>query len=122
MKRVDLQTVAETPTFARRASALLTAEEKEDLIYALARNPLAGVAILDTGGVRKLRWAAQGKGGRSGARVIYFFHDGHSPLYALYIYGKGEKEDLTPDEKRAMRQLASKLKEAAKARPGGARK
>jgi len=114
MNQEKLQTVAETTIFAKRAEAILSPEEKDELIYTLADDPLAGVEIPDTGGVRKLRWAARGKGSKGGVRVIYFFHNEHSPLYALYIFGKGEKEDLTPEEKRAMKQLAAKLKTAAK--------
>lgn len=114
MKQGDLCTVAETSAFARRAEVLLSAEEKDDLIYALACNPGAGVEIPGTGGVRKLRWAAGGKGTRGGVRVVYFFHNEFSPLYALYIFGKGEKEDLSPEEKKAMKQIAGRLKDIAK--------
>lgn len=121
MRREELCTVAETSAFARRADALLAAEERDDLIYALARNPRAGVEIPGTGGVRKLRWAGRGKGARGGVRVVYFFHDGFSPLYALYIFGKGEKEDLTADEKRAMKQIAVRLKNIAKQKSRRAR-
>ncbi len=116
MKRSDLCTVAETSAFARRVEVLLSAQEKDDLIYALASDPQSGVEIPGTGGVRKLRWAARGKGTRGGVRVVYFFHNEFSPLYALYIFGKGEKEDLSPDEKKAMKQIAARLKDIAKER------
>lgn len=121
MIRDDLCTVAETSGFARRAEVLLSAQEKDDLIYALAANPQAGVEIPGTGGVRKLRWAARGKGTRGGARVIYFFYNEFSPLYALYIFGKGEKEDLSPEEKKAMKQIAGRLKDIAQAKSRRAR-
>lgn len=121
MKPSELCTVAETSAFSRRAEVLLSAEEKDDLVYALACNPQAGVEIPGTGGVRKLRWAAGGKGTRGGVRIVYFFHNAFSPLYALYIFGKGEKEDLSPAEKKAMKQIAGRLKVIAKERSRHAR-
>jgi hypothetical protein len=66
-----MQTIAETPTFTRQADELFDDEEKQSLISFLSQNPLAGDLISGTGGVRKLRFAASGKGKRSGARVIY---------------------------------------------------
>ena len=38
----------------------------------LANNPLSGDVIQQTGGLRKIRWAAGGKGKRGGVRVIYY--------------------------------------------------
>jgi hypothetical protein len=43
-------------------------------------------------------------------RVIYFFADRDRPLYLLMVYAKGRKEDLSADERRAVRQLALMLK------------
>ncbi len=62
-----LQTIAETSIFTRQANALFTSDEKVDLINFLASNPLAGDEIPGTGGVRKVRIAARGKG-KSGGR------------------------------------------------------
>lgn len=106
-----MQTVAETPTFTRQAEKLFSEEEKFELVSFLAEKPLAGDVIPDTGGVRKVRFAASGKGKRGGARVIYYFLDDSMPLYALLVYAKNEKAQLTPEDKRA----ASVLVEAIKA-------
>ena len=57
-----MQTVAETPTFTRQADKLFSEEERKELIDYLAENPLAGEEIPGTGGVRKLRVAASGRG------------------------------------------------------------
>ncbi len=59
-----------------------------------------------------MRWARAGHGKRGGARVIYFYHDPGRPLYLLMVYAKARQEDLTPDEKRLVRQLAAVLKAA----------
>jgi mRNA-degrading endonuclease RelE of RelBE toxin-antitoxin system len=84
-------TVVETPTFIRRAERLLSQGERDELIDFLAGNPMAGDVIPETGGVRKVRYAARGKGKRGGVRVIYYLLDEGTPLYALLIYGKGSR-------------------------------
>jgi hypothetical protein len=68
-------TIIETSAFARRAEKLLSAEEHEDLIFFLALHPLSGDEIVGTGGVRKVRFAARGKGKSGGVRVIYYYFD-----------------------------------------------
>jgi hypothetical protein len=42
--------------------------------------------------------------------VIYFHHAAERPLYLLMIYSKARRENLTADEKRAVRKLAAILK------------
>ena len=48
------------------------------------------------------------------ARVIYFYHDEGAPLYLLMVYAKAEKEDLRPEEKRAVVGLTEILKKRAR--------
>jgi hypothetical protein len=60
-----------------------------------------------TGGVRKLRWAIPGRGKRGGARVIYYFLNDSAPLLALDIYAKSAKEDLSEEQKRQLRMVAT---------------
>ena len=105
-----MQTVAETPTFSRQSEKLFSEGEKRELIDFLAGNPLAGDEIPGTGGVRKVRFAASGRGKRGGARVIYYYLDETMPLYALLAYAKNAKTDMTPDEKRAASALVAMLK------------
>jgi len=80
----------------------------------LAANPAAGDEIPGTGGVRKIRFAASGRGKRGGARVIYYYLDETIPIYALLVYAKNVKTDMTPDEKRVVAALATELKKAWK--------
>jgi hypothetical protein len=49
-------------------------------------------------------------------RVIYYFFDEESPLYALLLYGKNEQVDLTSQQKREITAMASSIKGGAKAR------
>lgn len=106
----QLITVAETPLFQRQAKDVWDENEREDFVNFIARNPEAGDVIPDTGGVRKVRWGRGGSGKRGGARVIYFYRDADFPLYLLMVYAKARQEDLSADEKRAVRKLVGILK------------
>ena len=101
-----MQTVVELPTYIRNAERLFTREEREAVIDTLASNPYAGDEIPGTGGVRKIRFAARGKGKRGGSRVIYL----------LGCYAKNEATDLTPGEKKAVSAFATAIKAAARER------
>lgn len=103
-------TVVETTLFTRQVEDLFDDEGRTKVIDFLAQNPVSGDAIPDTGGVRKVRVAASGRGKRGGARVIYFYHDDAHPLYALLVYAKNVQADLTPDEKKAVKTLVDQLK------------
>ena len=109
-----MRTVVETPTFSRQADKLFSEDDKRELIDLLAASPLAGDEIPGTGGVRKLRFAASGRGKRGGARVIYYYLDDATPVYALLAYAKASKTDLTPKERRAVSAVAAALKSARK--------
>jgi len=72
-----------------------------------------------TGGIRKLRWAREGKGKSGGVRIIYFYHNNEMPLYLLTLYGKNEKDDLSASERNALAKLARILvREAMKNKRG----
>ncbi|MAB13869.1 MAG: addiction module toxin RelE [Parvibaculum sp.] len=109
-----MQTVAETSIFAKKAAMLLSEDERAELISYLAQNPDAGDEIKGTGGVRKMRFKAKGKGKSGGVRVIYYFFNKTIPLYALTIYGKNEKADLSAEEKKIVSALAARIKATAK--------
>jgi hypothetical protein len=113
---MNRQTVAETPIFTRQTEKLFSEDEKQRLINFLAENPLAGDEIPGTGGVRKLRFAAPGRGKRGGARIVYYYLDASLPLYALLAYAKNDQGDLTPDERRSVAGIAAAIKAARKDR------
>jgi hypothetical protein len=53
---------------------------------------------------------AAGSGKRGGVRVIYFYHDANRTLYLLMVYAKARQEDLSPEQKRVVRELTAALK------------
>jgi len=67
--------------------------------------PDAGDLIRGGAGLRKLRWSAQGRGKRGGARVIYYRHVPVEHIYLIYAYVKSTRADLTRDQIKALAQL-----------------
>ena len=65
-----MQTIVELPEFQWRADKLLTVAERISIINYLAQHPASGDLMQGTGGIRKLRWSAQGRGKSGGVRVI----------------------------------------------------
>jgi hypothetical protein len=104
-----LITVVETPGFLRDAAAALTEDQRSELVSYLAANPEAGEIMPGTGGARKLRWKAQGRGKRGGTRAIYYYHDESLPLFLLNVFTKNEKTDLTKAERNEMKILLPRL-------------
>jgi hypothetical protein len=109
-------TVVETGAFARRAEKLLSAEEHEELLFYLALHPESGDEIPGAGGVRKLSFAIKGRGKSGGVRIIYYYYDHETPLYAILLYGKNEQANLTAEQKKEVAALAAVIKKAAKTR------
>ncbi len=88
----------ETERFVKRAEKLLGAEMISELQLYLCKYADDGVIIPASGGIRKLRWAASGRGRRGGARVIYYFANRAGRIFLLDIYAKNEKENLIADD------------------------
>jgi len=107
-----LITVAETLPFLRQAAGLWSEAEHDAFVNYIAANPQAGDVIPDSGGIRKVRWSRSGTGKRGGVRVIYFYHDGTTPLYLLLIYAKAQRENWTQEEKRRAQAMTASLKQA----------
>jgi len=97
-------TVVETPFFLRKAAGLLN-DERSNLVAFLGMNPAAGDVIPGAGGVRKVRWAEQGRGKRGGFRIIYYFHNEAFPLFLLTVYSKNQKANLTKAERNEFQKL-----------------
>jgi hypothetical protein len=90
---------------------LLTDAERLALVDHLAANPTAGDLMEGTGGARKVRWGARGKGKRGGVRVISFYGGPGLPVFLLTLFGKGERANLSKAERNALRRLLADLVE-----------
>jgi hypothetical protein len=103
-------TVLQLPKFKMEATELIGAEGIEAVAVYLIDHPDAGDVIPGAGGVRKLKWAAKGKGKRDGVRIIYVYVVVAARIYLFRCYAKNVKTDLTIDEKKELRRIADHLK------------
>lgn len=76
----------------------------------LSANPEAGVLIQATGGLRKLRWAASGKGKRGGVRVIYYYLTADDQIRMLLLYAKSHQSDLSTEQLATLRKINEEWK------------
>ncbi len=105
-----MQTIVELEEYHKQASKLLTDSEQNSIISYLANFPESGDIIQSTGGVRKFRWSAKGKGKSGGVRVIPFYCDEKMPLFLLGVFSKSDKANLTMAECKELKKLTTVLK------------
>ncbi len=99
----------ETPTFTRLVTALLSDNEYRGLQNDLLETPDLGDLIRGGGGIRKMRFAAQGRGKSGGVRVIYYWLKDNHQIYMLVIYPKSQKDTLSDKEVAILAQLVKAL-------------
>lgn len=73
-------------------------------------NPEAGSLIPGSGGLRKVRWAVDGKGKSGGLRVIYYWVTRDSHILFLTLYRESEMADLAQKDIKALAKLVKGLK------------
>ena len=105
-----MQTVVETPAYLRRAGRLQISEDELDTIKLLvAQQPDIGDVIPGSGGARKVRVRAKGKGKRGGYRIVTFYSGVALPVFLLDIYAKSEKTDLTRGQIKNLRIVTNSI-------------
>ena len=102
----------ESKVFEKLREKYLDDENYRALQNFLVEQPLTGDVIQGTGGLRKLRWSANGKGKRGGVRTIYLYLTEKSHIHFLTLYAKNEVSDLTTDEKKILKRIVEELKNA----------
>src|SRR5436305_11516347 len=113
------RTCINSPTFTRIYDQLV-AESKlseQDFIEfeeALLTNPQMGTVIPGLEGLRKTRVKSTTKGKRGGFRVDYIDFPDYEVLYYVVIYPKGEKDDLSPEEKKIVLKMIREIKKGVK--------
>jgi hypothetical protein len=96
----------ESTLFTARMPAYLSDEAYRELqSYVIAR-PDAGDVIRGSGGIRKVRWGARGRGKSGGVRVIYYWATAVAQIYLLTLYAKSEQSDI---DKETLRRIAARL-------------
>ena|SRR3990172_7510231 len=89
-------TFIELQPFAAVRDKYLNDEEFAELQSYLAMHPEAGDVIPRSGGCRKLRWAAEGRGKRGGVRVVYFLRLRPGQIVLVTMYAKNVRENIDP--------------------------
>lgn len=89
------------------ADEVLTAIQND-----LTENPEKGALVEGLGGIRKARAAnpSRGKGKRGGLRFLYLYLRDQDHVHLLFLLDKNEQEDLSNEERRAIRQMAARLR------------
>jgi len=87
-------TFVESPLFSKLIYNYLDEDEYAALQWTLAMRPEQGKIIPGSGGLRKVRWAAKGRGKRGGSRIIYYWQQADGEIWMLTIYAKNEAENI----------------------------
>ena len=74
-------------------------------------DPQAGRVMQGTGGIRKIRFAYEGRGKSGSIRVIYIDFPAYGKLYLLTAYAKNEAENLTKAERNELKKLVEILEQ-----------
>jgi len=105
MAYIKFMEFIETHIFTKLVLELFTDDEYRAIQLSLAERPGQGQIISGSGGLRKTRLAAKGKGKRGGARIIYCWAPTPSLIYMLLVYPKNQKDDLGAQELAFLRDL-----------------
>jgi len=97
--------IVETPIFTKQLLSTLSDNEYRLFQNVLLERPDAGKVIPGSGGLRKLRWAVEGRGKRGGLRVIYYWFTARSTILLLFIYPKNVQDNLTPDQLKQLKKV-----------------
>lgn len=98
----------ESSAFTRQIVDLMEDESYRLLQGALIADPEMGSVIKGSGGIRKVRWEASGRGKRGGARIIYLYVQVRETFYMLLAYAKAAQENLSAEQ---LARLRRKLEE-----------
>ena len=100
-------TFVELPPFERTRKDYMDDDAYSALQHELMANPEAGDVLEGTGGLRKLRQPdpRRGKGKRGGLRIIYYWWLGGDQFWLFTVFDKDQAEDLTPDQRKALKQM-----------------
>ncbi|MBO4858748.1 MAG: type II toxin-antitoxin system RelE/ParE family toxin [Treponema sp.] len=104
----------ETPSFTKRWYALgFDDDDLAELQQFLIMNPEAGDIMVGTGGLRKLRYAFEGRGKSGSSRVCYVDFASFEKNYLIQVFSKDEKANLSAAEKKEVKKVIGVLKAEA---------
>jgi hypothetical protein len=107
-------TFIELPLFTQQITSLLEDAAYGQFQVELLRSPDKGDVIQQSGGLRKVRLRLPGRGKSGGARVIYLHLPRHETIVFFYVYTKAQREDLSADQLKRLRQAVAIIKQEFK--------
>jgi hypothetical protein len=111
-----MQSVVETPAFLASAAAVgIDDGEQTAIVNFFATNPDYGDIMPGTGGARKGRFSGRGKGKSGGFRVISFYAGTDIPVFLLYVYSKGARDNLSKAERNELKIMLTELPKSYRA-------
>lgn len=99
----NMITVAETPKFKSLVDDYFDEESFEVFKEYISQNPLDGVLIKESDGVRKIRWPSPYGGKSGGYRILTSYNSETQTVWLLLIYAKSNTATVKGSQ-------ASKLK------------
>jgi len=84
-----------------------------DIQTDLLKNPARGDLVQGLAGIRKARSSnpMRAKGKRGGYRYLFLYLENRAHIHLLYLLDKDEQEDLSNDERKALRALVTRIKQ-----------
>jgi len=79
-----------------------SAEDVDAMERMVAADPFVGAVIQGLKGVRKARFRIGNRGKSGGGRAIYYVVMADDAVLMITAYAKAEKEDLSPDDRKAI--------------------
>ena len=108
------RTFIEVPLFSKRWKEIgLDEAELQALQIMLLKDPGSGPVMEGTGGIRKVRFSLKNRGKSGSVRVCYTDFAEYEVIYLITAFEKKEQENLTDDEKNALKKLVKALKAEA---------
>lgn len=105
------------PEFDKMCAKIgLNDEDLKILQLEILSNPKAGAVIRGTGGLRKMRFALEGKGKSSSTRILYVDFVIFEKVYLITAYPKSQKIDLSEAERKDIKKLITQLERTLKQR------
>ncbi len=90
----------------------LSDEDLRILELTIMARPTNAPVVPGTGGLRKMRYSPERwkKGKRGGLRICYVFFKEFSIVLLVTVYSKRDKDDLSPDGKKRIKQFIERQK------------
>jgi hypothetical protein len=101
----------ELPLFTRQVCEITDPSVYEAFQNEFLKNPEKGDVIQHSGGLRKARMQLPGRGKRGSARVIYLYLPRSQHIVLFYLYTKAERENLSSDQLKRLRQAVEIIKQ-----------